>query len=315
MANHSSNGSRSEPSKRQRDPRPTLHVLPDAVREGRNFDLYGWDWSDCLVEIKAGRAPLSPQRITRGFPVPGGIRPDPTGAFIVTLSSADLGEGDRWISVTSKRRDRKESARVALKVLRQPRPEESGTEDVHKAFWRDRDFFARRFGHLGHVPPGVRITQVKEVRRLRARRNSLGATRSHSTHEDEREFEDRPQIPMPGICNWTPVGAGPVVTASVQAWAGRTLSIAIDPTNPDIVYAGTANGGVWKTVDGGDTWSPKSDYQMSLAIGALAIDPSDPLRIFAGTGEYNNVGVGTYYGNGLLRSTTGGDAWGELATY
>src|SRR5205823_2177758 len=55
-------------------------------------------------------------------------------------------------------------------------------------------------------------------------------------------------------------------------------------------------------------------YAISLAIGALAIDPNNTLNIFAGTGEYNDVGVGTYYGNGILHSVDGGGTWTELAT-
>jgi hypothetical protein len=58
---------------------------------------------------------------------------------------------------------------------------------------------------------------------------------------------------------------------------------------------------------------PKSDFQNSLAIGALAIDPNNNLRVFAGTGQYGEA-VGTLYGNGILYSSNGGDSWTELAT-
>src|SRR6266496_4376287 len=119
---------------------------------------------------------------------------------------------------------------------------------------------------------------------------------------------------FPGVCNWNPVGTGPLVVGASQAWAGRTLAIAFDPITPSTVYIGTAGGGVWKSTDSGLSWSPKTDYQISLAVGALAIDLNNHLRVFAGTGEYNNGGVGTYYGNGVLRSLDGGETWTELAT-
>ncbi len=99
---------------------------------------------------------------------------------------------------------------------------------------------------------------------------------------------------FPGVCNWNPVGTGPLVVGASQAWAGRTLAIAFDPITPSTVYIGTAGGGVWKSTDSGLSWSPKTDYQISLAVGALAIDLNNHLRIFAGTGEYNNQGAGTY---------------------
>src|SRR5207253_11437234 len=105
-----------------------------------------------------------------------------------------------------------------------------------------------------------------------------------------------------------------VVVGASLAWAGRTLAIAFDPVTPSTMFIGTAGGGVWKSTDSGITWSPKTDYRISLAVGALAIDPNSPLRVFAGTGEYNNGGVGTYYGNGILRSVEGGENWSELAS-
>src|SRR5439155_26704244 len=122
-----------------------------------------------------------------------------------------------------------------------------------------------------------------------------------------------PSHPVPGVCNWTPVGAGPLVVSPTLAFSGRVISIAFHPTNPAIIYAGAANGGVWKSTDNGQSWDPKSDYQNSLAIGALAIDPNDSQRIFAGTGQYG-AAVGTFYGNGILRSIDGGNTWTELAT-
>ena len=105
------------------------------------------------------------------------------------------------------------------------------------------------------------------------------------------------------------VVAGQPAVTPFAAVAGRILSIAIDPALSSRVYVGTANGGVWKSSDGGTSWSPKTDEQPSLAIGALAIDPAATNRVFAGTGEYD-VGneYNGYYGQGLLYSADFGDA-------
>ena len=93
---------------------------------------------------------------------------------------------------------------------------------------------------------------------------------------------------------------------------GRVTSLAMDPTDSTgkTLYAGTAAGGVWKTTDGGATWTPMADEdkQPSLAIGALAIDPTNPSKIYAATGEANSGGD-NYYGAGLLRSANGGSSW------
>ena len=57
---------------------------------------------------------------------------------------------------------------------------------------------------------------------------------------------------------------------------GRIEDIAADPTNPEVIHIGAAAGGVWKTTDGGTTWTSLFDYQPSPSIGALAVAPSNP---------------------------------------
>lgn len=84
-----------------------------------------------------------------------------------------------------------------------------------------------------------------------------------------------------------------------------------DPSKPDTFYIGTAGGGVWKTTDAGRTWSPTFDRMPAASIGALAIAPSDPNVIYAGTGQ-----VAARYdvaaGNGVYRSDDGGKSWRHL---
>lgn len=96
--------------------------------------------------------------------------------------------------------------------------------------------------------------------------------------------------------------------------SGRVSAIAIHPTNPNIVYVGGAQGGVWKTVNALSSnvrWTPLTDKQPSLAIGSIAIDPTDPQIVYAGTGEANGS-CDSYYGIGLLRSADGGQTWTVL---
>lgn len=121
---------------------------------------------------------------------------------------------------------------------------------------------------------------------------------------------------VPGRSNW--VQLGPLVIPNGQTYGtarvnvtGRITSIAVDPTNPQIIYVGAAQGGVWKTTNGGNHWRPLTDNQGSLSIGALSIDPNDPQVIYAGTGEAN-FSLDSYYGIGVLKSIDGGESWQEL---
>ncbi len=108
---------------------------------------------------------------------------------------------------------------------------------------------------------------------------------------------------------WTPIGPDHISTS--LATSGRINTIAIDPSNTNIIYAGGATGGVWKTTDGGTSWAALTDTQCSLAMGSIAIDPSNASIIYAGTGE-ENFSLDSFYGCGVLKSTDGGATWTQL---
>ena len=80
------------------------------------------------------------------------------------------------------------------------------------------------------------------------------------------------------------------------------------PGNPNVYYAGAASGGIWRSTDGGHAWEPIFDDQGVQSIGALAVAPSDPDVIWAGTGE-SKVRSNISHGAGVFRSTDGGDSW------
>lgn len=102
---------------------------------------------------------------------------------------------------------------------------------------------------------------------------------------------------------WNSLGPGNV--------GGRTRALLINPRNPEILYAGAASGGVWKTTDGGRNWLPQGDLLPNLAVNALAFDPNNPEIIYAGTGEgYFNADATR--GAGIFRSFDGGNTWRRL---
>ncbi|MGD2070494.1 MAG: hypothetical protein PVI57_17595 [Gemmatimonadota bacterium] len=80
------------------------------------------------------------------------------------------------------------------------------------------------------------------------------------------------------------------------------------PGDPDVYLVGAASGGVWKSVDGGHAWRPVFDDQPVQSIGALAVAPSDPDVVWAGTGEAH-VRSNVSHGNGVYRSLDGGESW------
>jgi len=92
---------------------------------------------------------------------------------------------------------------------------------------------------------------------------------------------------------------------------GRAVAVAGVPGDPTTFYFGSVNGGIWKTTDAGVVWTPIFDGQPVASIGALAIAPSDPKTIYAGTGE-SDIRSSLSFGNGVYKSADGGQTWAHL---
>lgn len=163
----------------------------------------------------------------------------------------------------------------------------------------DRMMWARegRVGPDGRFPPESRMRAFREYREgLRQLSSRLAAPKA-------------PAAAIPGS-EWTPLGPRPMQNGPFT-FAGRVTVITPHPTDGDIVYVGTASGGVWKTLDGGLNWIPLTDRQPSLATGAIALAPGNPDTIFVGTGE-PNFSCDSHFGVGILKSTDGGYSWSQL---
>ena len=94
--------------------------------------------------------------------------------------------------------------------------------------------------------------------------------------------------------------------------AGRTVGAAGIPSQPNVFFIGVNNGGVWKTTDAGRTWQPIFDDQPTGSIGDLAVAPSDPNIIYAGSGEGLPLRPDLSVGDGVYKSTDGGKTWRNM---
>jgi photosystem II stability/assembly factor-like uncharacterized protein len=92
---------------------------------------------------------------------------------------------------------------------------------------------------------------------------------------------------------------------------GRTADVEGVPGNPNIVYVGTASGGVWKTTNGGMTWKPIFERQGTLSVGDIALQPGNPDVVWVGTGEANPRNS-VSFGDGVYKSTDGGKTWNHV---
>ena len=163
-------------------------------------------------------------------------------------------------------------------------PEEVGESDE---FLRDRIGWLRegRVGRDGHFPPNARVKALRQ------------------REENRRKGVLSSSAQLISGSTWTPLGPAPS-----SGYSGRVTSIAVHPTDSNTVYVGAATGGVWKTTNGGTTWTPLTDNQDTLATGVIVIDPANPNTLYVGTGEAN-FSCDSYYGAGILKSTDGGASW------
>jgi photosystem II stability/assembly factor-like uncharacterized protein len=97
---------------------------------------------------------------------------------------------------------------------------------------------------------------------------------------------------------------------------GRIVDIELKPGSPETIYLGTASGGVFKSIDDAQTFSPIFDQSLSLSIGDIAIAPSNPEVLYVGTGEANPGGGSLAYdGYGVYKSVDDGGNWQDMGLH
>jgi hypothetical protein len=121
---------------------------------------------------------------------------------------------------------------------------------------------------------------------------------------------------------WTEQGPGPILNGQdegipVNPVNGAVNAIVTSPTDPNTLYSGTVNGGIWKTSNGqaaSPVWTPLTDFQLpALSINSLAISPLDSNTLFGGTGSTSSDAFDGTPGFGVVKSTDGGLTWSILA--
>jgi hypothetical protein len=176
-------------------------------------------------------------------------------------------------------------------------------------------------GRLVHGKPSAELRRRAYSAKLQMRAHAAAVARAQSNAQNSLSSG-----------SWIPLGPVPLAsdasgngTQDYHQVSGRATSLAIDPADPsgNTMYIGGAQSGIWKSTDAAlntandVTWTPVSDGQATLSIGAIAVQPgnTDPAKtvIIAATGEANNSGD-SYFGLGILRSTNAGSTWTLIPT-
>ncbi|HEX7318235.1 MAG TPA: MBG domain-containing protein [Pyrinomonadaceae bacterium] len=212
------------------------------------------------------------------------------------------------------------------------REEEEGEDDADlPRFMVGRigkeDYLSRRQEHVNRLrgvergrpfDPGARGRAIRELDRQQGKNKKdsefkgasvTGAAASAAeaqtaTNDSGASAAGTVNFAMAGAPGWTSVGPAPIPNGQTfgvtHAVSGRVTAIAVHPTNSDIAYVAAAQGGVYRTLDGGQTWTAIFDNSQSLAVGALALSPSQPSTLYVGTGE-GNFSCDSFFGVGVYR--------------
>jgi len=120
------------------------------------------------------------------------------------------------------------------------------------------------------------------------------------------------------MAGWIPVGPTERANSSLTKGLGRINCITFHPTDSNIFWVGVAQGGVWRTNNHGETWTPLTDDTPITRISDIAIDPNHPDTMYISLGDYAYIDVSlslddrdrhSHYGIGVYKSTDGGSSW------
>jgi hypothetical protein len=191
--------------------------------------------------------------------------------------------------------------------------EDEGGETGDDPKQRADYFYRQRAYPFAQTPAGARQQSLQQLDAMVRQQRAMGIL-------PDADAAPSLAVGFPGPSNWTNLGPQPVTNSAGgqnfgnPSATGRVTAIAVDPTTTNtstqVIYLGAATGGVWKSTNGGASWSTIFDQNNSLAIGGIAIAPGAGNNniIYVGTGELNFSGD-SYYGAGVYKSTDGGNTW------
>jgi len=160
----------------------------------------------------------------------------------------------------------------------------------------DSPFEAAEYFRRERVPDGGWLPVEKYV----AAQRHVRTMRRYSLRAGRFLDEAAPRDAAATFGAWESLGPGNV--------GGRTRGLVIHPSNSNIMWLGGATGGVWKTTDGGQSWTPQTDLAPVLSVNSLVMDPHNPDVLYAGTGEQTQ----NWRGAGIFRTTDGGQTWAQI---
>lgn len=232
--------------------------------------------------IRPGRSPEAEPQVSQQLPEPSSLRANSAAAAGIPGLDAR--------ALTAPRPAIDPAIRSAMNKTRgRPPIVEGDLPDLRRDwYWRQRTY------PLDTIPPDANLQAL--------------AYAQTQMPVEAQEAEQSWQTLGPNSIENGLIGLYNCNQTDCSAWrtnvSGRAKAIVFDPQNPNTVYIATATGGIWKSTDGGNSYSPLTDNQATMSFHTLTMAPGNSSTLYAGTGE-----IVVYYGLGILKTTNAGQTW------
>ena len=181
------------------------------------------------------------------------------------------------------------------------------------SFWNQ--FYQQKYlskGMLPHEMEGTGYYPYLRMKSFYERRVTIDEPNPFlgrwATHKKIKQSQAATNRNLSPSANWENLGPN-----LLHDFTGRMLSIAFDPNDSLCIWAGSAEGGLWNTIDGGNSWKPMTDYLPAIGVSAVAVNPMNPDEILIGTGEGKAMVLTFKPGIGVLKSVDKGQTWQETS--
>ncbi len=171
-------------------------------------------------------------------------------------------------------------------------------------YWKDKPY------ERGHGYKAFKRWQWYNEPRVYPSGNLKFGARGFAFEQYQEFLNNNPQAKLSSAAaisattaNWIPLGP---FGSPVGGDAGRVQVVEVHPTNPNMIYCGTAAGGFWMSNNGGVSYTTTTDNFASCGVSDIAIDPTNPSNIYISTGDKD---AGDTYATGVMKSTDGGNTW------
>lgn len=218
------------------------------------------------------------------------------GAFVFALSLNSQAQSTQKVNIQGHELDTRNYDEIValMDAYWESRPDKLNKGSGYKPYQRWKELWQYYLNEDRSLMSSEQI--VQQYRNAHPKNNGLRYGKTTSSSD---------------LSNWQPLG--PYSHKNKGSWSpgqGRVNITTVDPSDPNTIYVGTPNGGLWRSKNHGSTWEPLTDTLPSIGVSGIAVHPTNPKIIYIATGDEDGSDS---YTNGVYKTTDGGLTWKQTS--